>query len=276
MARGEEAKVRLFGCGVKKMSKKILAYIFVLLVLFSGALAVGIGAKNIQILPEGNKTIELFVINDVEKEMVVGISVLGGKKEGIEIVPEEIHFMPEEHIKKFYVNLDFSKISNNDIRIYASEIYENEGQISTSTNVVYKLPIVDKIYENKTTERKNIQKYNKTLNQTATIKIFENKKEIVKEKSSLTEKISGASTQEKSPPVIDFSFEETDSKKFAFAAISIIAFIFLIDLFFMERKTPIERYIEKTRKMGKTDEEIRNKLREAGWDDSVVEQFLRK
>jgi len=259
------------------MNKAIIC-IFAALVLVSSAFALGIGAKNIQIAPEGNKSVELFIINDEHKDIFVSIRIIEGESLGVEIVPDEFSIDSGEYMAKFHVNLDFDKITGSSIKIAASESSENSGQFSASANVIYKLPIAEKKQEQAETPEKNKSKETELAQENKSAEQIENNLKNPEEQneSPSTEKISGASTKEEKPLAIDFNLKEGDAKKFAFMAISIIALIIVIDIFFMKKKTPLEKYVAKARKIGKTDEEIRNKLKEAGWTDMMIEPFLKK
>jgi hypothetical protein len=259
---------------------KIAIYGVTALLLLSSVFALGIGAKNEQITAEGKKMIELFIINDEQKDMVVELGVIGGTV-GVEVSPAEIKISREEQIKRIVVSLDFGKIKDYPIKIFASEKTEVSGQLSASANLVYKLPVIIPAAE------QNSQKENKTESEVTT-KFGEDdtknqkdsqlveKNDTGYKKEIATREFSGATIKADQKPKVEFELKQGDEKKVLFGGIIIIALVFLLNIFFIKRKNPLERYIIKSRKMGKTDEDIKNKLKEAGWSDMIVDAYLKK
>jgi len=254
---------------------KAMVYILSALLLASSALALGIGAKNIQIAPEGQKVIGLFIINDEHQDIEVNIGVLGDET-GVKINPSQMSMGSSQYISKFNVNVDFEARTDKNVTIVASESSQNNAQLSAVANVIYRLPLAAD--EKKTNESKKevpVKTEQPEKSQPANVSLNETSLSQKTERNPSTEKISGASSSENSLSV-DFSLGNSDFGKFAFAIAAILAAITGIDVFFMKRKSPVERYIEKSRKMGKTEDEIRSKLKEAGWSELMIEPFLKK
>ncbi|MEM4336792.1 MAG: hypothetical protein QXG86_02190 [Candidatus Woesearchaeota archaeon] len=104
--------------------KKILNWIMIFLwaISFSECcLAIGIGAPEITIVPKGTKMLDLYVINDEQKDMVVDISVSGFLKENIKLSTDTLYFSASEKIKKFSITINFPNKIEGDTRIIVSE-----------------------------------------------------------------------------------------------------------------------------------------------------------
>jgi hypothetical protein len=250
---------------------KTIIYIFVMLLIVSNVFAIGLGAKNEQIVAEGNKTVELFVINTEHEKTKVNIGVLG-EDFGIEVIPGTMDIEKNDEMKTFTVALDFDKIKNHSIKIFISEIIENKGQISASANIVYRLPIIEPGKDKENEQKMQVSPL------IASSSSFEGppngtQKPVAEEQETAMQQLSGAASKGN---IFKFDVGKDEEKKLIFAGAIIAAFIILLNIFFIKRKTPLEKYIINSRSNGKSDDEIRNNLKDAGWNEWILERHLKK
>ncbi len=258
---------------------KLIIYLLAMILLLSNAFAIGIGGKNEQITAEGQKSIDLFITNSGHEDAVVDVGVLG-ENEGVSVSPARITINSTEEIKKFTVFLDFSRIKNYPVKIYASESRGNGGQVSAVANVVYSLQIShssNSVSEDFPKEEPKAE--SPALNETA--------KEIgtVQEKLAISEEppktaaaakeFSGAAAA-KEQAIQQSGAKTGDLKKILLYSLAIVIFIIVADMVYIKKKHPLEEYIIKSRKIGKNDEEIKSKLSEAGWSDLIIDSHLKK
>jgi len=254
---------------------KIWVYGIIALLLISSALALGIGARNEQIAPEGKRSLELFIINDEHKNISVEIAVLGNST-GIGIAPDKMNLSSDTYLEKFAVNLDFYKIKNYTIKIAASESPESRGQVSALANIVYTLPIGTTAIKSKNNSEQSVTEKMPYLNLSFGQNSENKSRQIPNAQKSMAKELAGAATKEGISQEMDMGISKNDEIKILSSGLIIFVSILAFNAFFTNRKTPLEKYIIKSRSIGKTDEEIRNRLKEAGWTDLIVDQHLKK
>lgn len=257
---------------------KTIIYLFVAVLLAMNVSAVGIGARNEKIVSTGQKTVELFVINNEHKTTEVSIGVLGDSS-GVEIITPQLVIESSKEITPFQVNLDFSKIKTYPVKIFVTEIAGNsENTVRGVANAVYKLPIVSQEEIAEVPKQNIIPKDEPKaiiVNSPVEQSFNENEEVILAEKiEKPIAAFSGAVAKE--DPVFKLEIPEKDSAKLVFGGILVVVSIFFLGLVFMKKKTPLERYIIASKKLGKTEEEIKSSLKEVGWSDLIIETHIKK
>ena len=257
---------------------KITVYILLALILVLNVAAVGIGARNEKIISTGQKTVELFIINNEHKTFEVSIGVLGDL-DGIEINPEQMTIESDQEIVPFKVSLDFTKIKNYTVKIFATETSRNSGStLQAVANSVYKLPIVSQKKVAETPEQNaTVKEEPKPNPANNTVKLnFKKNKDIAQPEKTEQPIANLAGAVAKEKPGFSLQIPEKDNAMLMFGGILVIVLIFSLSLVFTRKRTPLERYIIASKKIGKTEEEIKNSLKGAGWSDLIIESHIKK
>jgi len=252
------------------MNKKII-WILVFLVVLAKASAIGIGAPNVALVPEGIKTIDLYVINDEHKDMTAEISVSGELADRISITQKIVKLSASEEMKRFSVTINFPASVKGDTKITVSEVIENSGQISAFAHASYKLRIVS------TEEAKNSEKSKTGEKGSQGSGIMEQVVENIPPEGS-KKQIEKLSAEQ--PNV---SLKEIIYKPLPLTLIlgAILAIVTSFDVIYVamnnrqKNKNPLQDYIHEERKIGATDDEIKGKLLEAGWHEEDIERALK-
>ena len=256
------------------MQNKKIMWMLVFLVIAAKASAIGIGAPNVALYPEGKKTLDLYVINDEHKDMEVRISVQGELEKDIKLSNDVLPLSASEELKKFSVTINFPEKVESETRITVSETGSSAGQITAVAYASYKLKIAGK--ESKKEEPKfteSVKERESSAEEFEKGQYIENIPEQPAKKQ-----IEKLSAEEKKTGLKEIIYRPVPLTLILAVILTIVA---TFDVIFLEigkkrrNKNPLEDFIREERKIGVSEEEIRNKLIGAGWAEEEVNNALK-
>ncbi len=240
---------------MNKLNRTGIVMFLLAVLMCSSALALGIGTNNkaVEYEPNVQKSVNIYIINDENKDMYVDMSVSGSLAE-YATVPKTLFISASEEIKKFNIDFTLPKdLDEGDLKVIVSETTVQNGQIGAKVHVVANIKIAFPPKE---------------------LKVDAVKMQIG-EQGIEVEKAAPAASEEK--VVVNYNA----SHILVIMLTTVIAVAVLVDLalYYKKRKAGhaiqhLQEYIVEELEKGRNKEEIKSALATHGWKPEVLDHVF--